>query len=655
MSVLIIALDDSTATSAASDGPPGTAAPLTPSPPVADVPDADLPMTAAPMSWNGAPLVWNWSALAKKKPPQPDPRFLPYPDPPTKTTPDNPSGGGAGARPAPANPVWANPDPAVGQPPVALPPRPLGPPGRSLLAAFSLRRALAGLGYVNVETASPDSNLIARALGDRRMLPGTLATLRGALRTLALTPSLPENVRAGAVDRATQSATNAASAVGQATGYRAVVAIYVGPIAEGRAPFSVVLSDSTRESGEPILWNESATTEESARETGAVTGAGLLDKSLRVWPAPAPASAKALAEAHLVRAKAAGAAGNFGLAQDEVLRVTALDSSRADAYIFLGDLLAPTDVAGAAVAYRKATQINQKDGQAYAKIAIALINSPTPNFPRVLEAGRQAITNGADSADLRVALARAQFGRADLFRRADQLANNNPNNPNNNVDYINNAEDAEANAQVNLERALQLSPNNPQVLKLMARALITSGRVTEGVHTLDRIAPLFPKDIELQFQYGNALLMLANRKEDAFVAFSRVWKARGEGAANVDPVSVQLLLQGFDEHVFSLGKAARLLSDGIAGGSIARESAVLRLARLKADMKDTADALALMPSPGGDTDPASIARAFAASLMIQSLEAHQTFLDTGQDMYRIRANEACRQAVDQLNAARGGG
>jgi len=639
VSVLFIALDD--ATTQPADGPSLQGAPLMPNtaPPVADVPLTALP--PSPTSWNGAPLRARWGVLLKKKARsnQPDPRFLPIPDPPSNATPDSvfgPNKTAKGNAPATTGTGAAMP---------ATPPAPLAPtqntsaPGRSLLAALSMRRALVGLGYVNAEAVSPDSNLVARALGDKRLVPGTLSTLRGALQDLAAAPNLEEAKRPDAIKNATQTASNAASALGQATGYRAVVAVYVGALNGGKAPFSLVLSDGARESGEPMLWEETAKDDASARESGALTGAALLDKSLRAWPTPLATASKTLADAHLARAKAAGAAGDLGTAQDEVTRVLSLDPTRSDALTLLGDLLAPTNVPGAIDAYRRATQINTQDGASYAKVAIALIDSPTPDFPSVLKAGQAALQRGTDTAPLRVAMARAQFGRADLFRRANR---------------IDSAEDAEADAQTHLERALQLAPGDPQALKFLARALITSGRTAEGVQALDRVAPLYPNDIDLQFQYARALLTRPNRKEDAFVAYSRVWKALGPRSADLDDTSAQLLSQGFDQHVFALGKSGRQLSDGVAGGSIAREQAFLQLKRLKADMNDASDAIALLRPPSDTSGQASAARSFAASLMVQSLEAQQTFLDTGQDLYRTRANDLFRQAVAQLNAARTG-
>jgi len=639
VSVLFIALDDATTQSA--DGPSLQGAPLAPdtAPPVADVPLTALP--PSPTSWGGAPLGARWGVSLKKRPRsnQPDPTFLPVPDPPSDVTPDSVFGSGKKAQGnVPATSGTGPATPATNSFPSAPVPN-TSAPGRSLLAALSMRRALVGLGYANAEAVSPDSNLVARALGDKRLVPGTLSTLRAALQDLAAAPTLDETKRPDAIKNAAQTASNAASALGQATGYRAVVAVYVGALNSGKAPFSVMLSDGAREIGEPLLWEESARDDASARESGALTGAALLNKSLRAWPAPSASAGKTLADAHLARAKAAGAAGDLGTAQDEVTRVLSLDPTRSDALTLLGDLLAPTNVPGAVDAYRRATQINTQDGASYAKVAVALIDSPAPDFPGVLKAGQAALQHGTDTAPLRVAMARAQFGRADLFRRANR---------------IDSAEDAEAEAQTHLERALQLAPGDPEALKFLARALITSGRTAEGVQALDRVAPLYPGDIDLQFQYARALLTRPNRKEDAFVAYARVWKALGPRSANLDDTSAQQLSQGFDQHVFALGKSGRQLSEGVAGGSIARESAFLQLKKLKEEMNDASDAIALLRPPSDTTGGASAARSFAASLMVQSLEAQQTFLDTGQDLYRTRANDLFRQSVAQLNAARTG-
>ncbi|BCM91391.1 hypothetical protein IAD21_03263 [Abditibacteriota bacterium] len=635
VNILIVALDD--ATTVAIDVPVLNAPPLTGTVPNALPIVPDVPLTAiTPTRFNG--LRPEWRAFAKKKEEKPDPRFLPLPEPPSRAP--ILSGGSTYATPAPIPRLPNGTDTNVTTIPAPLPlvpARPVAPAGRALLAALPLARALNGLGYTDVQATGPDGSLIARALGERRLSPGTVATLREALMSLQGATKLPTGLRKATIDVSTKRATDAAAAIGQATGYRAVVALYVSPFADGASPYAVVLSDSVSETGEPLLWSETSADEVSARDTGATTGAALLDKSLDKWSPAGPTAMRALADSHLDKARAAGVAGNLNLARDEITRAIALDATRADAYVLLGDLLAPTDLTGAAVAYKRAVDLNSKDGATYEKIAIAYANTPVPDWPRALEAGKKALAAGVDTANLRIAMARAQFGRADLFRGGDRVYK---------------AEDAEAEAQIHLDRALQLSPDNPDALRLLARALISSGRMTEAVQTLDRVIPLFPKDIDLQRQYAQSLMSLGDRKEDTFVAYSKLWKLSATSLPSVDSISYSALIEGFDEHVFNLGKSARLLSDGVATGSIARESAFLQLSRLKADMGDAEDTITTLQVPAGFSTTAATARQFAATLMDQALEAHQTFLDTGQVLYRSRAAELYRQAVAQLNVAR---
>ena len=620
VNVLVVALDDEVVV--VPEAPPLAGA-------LPDPPAPDVPLTAiTPARFDAWQPVWR--VFAKKE--KPDPRFLPNPEAPSQAPILSRSGTALPGNASPgANPLFGTSGQSLERPSI--------PAGRGLLAALPLARALGGLGYANVQTTSPGGAILSRALGEKRLLPGTLTALRDALKSMQSAAKLPERLRKGSLALATSRANNAACAIGQATGYRAVVALYVAPFENGVSSYSVVLSDSTNEKAEPLLWNESARDEATARDIAAATGAALLDKAMDTWTPASPSALKTLADVHLARARAAGVEGDLNGVQDEVARVLTLDATRADALVLLGDLLAPTDLAGAAAAYKRALALNGRDGATFEKMAIAYAGASAPDWPRALEAGQKALGLGTDTANLRIAMARAQFGRADLFRSAPRAP------------LIYKAEDAEAEAQNHLDRALQLSPDNSEALRLLARALMTSGRTTEAVQTLDRVVPLFPKDADLQRQYANALLALGDRKEDAFVAYSRLLKLSAN-SPSVDSISYTALAQGFDEHVFSLGKSSRQLADGVATASIARESAFLQLARLKSDMADAESTIALMRVPPGFSKTAATARVFAASLMVQSLEAHQTFLDTGQDVYRSRAGEFYRQAVAQLNMAR---
>ncbi len=622
VNVLIVALDD--AVVLPSDAAITGALPSAPS---------DVPLTGiTPARLNN--LQPEWRVFAKKDP-KPDRNFDPVPQPPSKAPIlSGPSGALSPSR-VPSNTF---PQPNLIPETPFLPARPLAAPGRAMLAAIPLARSLGALGYADVQTTSPDGSILARALGEKRLAPGTLSALRDALRSLQSATKLPVSLRKTSLDLATKRANDAASAIGQATGYRAVVALYVSPFDNGASPYTIVLNDSARESGEPILWSETAADEATARGTGAATGAALLHRSLDNWNLSGLPSAKSLADLHMERARAAATANNPTLVQEEVTRITALDPTRSEAFVLLGDTLASTDLSGAAAAYKRALALNARDGATFEKMAIAYAGAPVPDWLRTLEAGQKALALGTDSSNLRLAMARAQFGRADAFRKGQG--------------YAYKADDAESEAQVHLDRVLQLSPDNPEALRLLARALLATGRTSEAVQTLDRVVPLFPNDFELQRQYAGLLVNSGDRKEDAFVAYGRLWKMSAVRAPIVDPITYSALIQGFDEHVFNLGKSARQLSDGVSTASIGRESAVLQLARLKSDMSDAETTISSLKVPGGFSAVAATARQFAATLMNQALENHQTFLDTGQDVYKTRAAELYRQAVAQLNTAR---
>ena len=93
-----------------------------------------------------------------------------------------------------------------------------------------------------------------------------------------------------------------------------------------------------------------------------------------------------------------------------------------------------------------------------------------------MTAGRKALALNYDSAALRVAMATAQYGRADLFRKND---------------YPGRAEDAEADARAQLDRALELAPDDPSAVRLLASSLMKSRRYEEaGAHARPHRAAL---------------------------------------------------------------------------------------------------------------------------------------------------------------------
>lgn len=508
------------------------------------------------------------------------------------------------------------------------------PPGRAQLTAMPMRRALMSLGWTDVNPVTIDSTTVSRAVGERRLTTRTLDELKAALANLAV-PGAPPS------PQATQNATAAAARIGQALGYRAVVAFYVSPptAKEGRqnSGFSFIVADSSRETGEPILFDEQGTSETTLLDAGASTGAALLDRALRGWPEAGSTERVALAQKHLAAGRAAIEAGDSVAAQDELTQAVALDSTQKDAYIMLGDLLATSDPAGSAIAYRRAVQINERDGATWAKIAVSYTTGDTPDWPSALEAGRKALATSFDSVPLRVAMATAQFGRADLFRKADRLER---------------AEDAEIEARKHLDRALELAPDDPSAIRLLASKLVEARRFDEATRTLDRVAPRYPRDPEIQTQYAVALIGQRGREADAFTAYSRVWQLTGVKRVDFDAMTYRTLASGFDMRVYDIGKNAVQLTSGVANGALPREDALLQLTKLKDDMSAAENAINVMRAPAAVGPEAPASRAFAADLMTQALEAQQIYLETGQDLQRVRGMQLNSQAIARLNAAR---
>ena len=621
INILLLALDELPAPDAL------LPAPILPAPPDANA----ITPAITPARWNemGSPF---WQFQAQKKPPrlteddlfrmEPDPRAL---LPPGRT---QPAARGAitdlAPVPLPDNPANRG----------ALAPS-TAPPGRAQLAAVSLRRALLSLGWGDVLPTAPDAAAISRAVGERRLSARALHELKIATAQLILPDAAP-------LAQTTARATAAASRVGQALGYRAVVVFYIAPptTKDGaqNAAFSFVLADSARETGEAILDDERGASEIALREAGASTAAALLDRALRSWPETSRADRTALAQKHLENARAALDAGDVERAQDELNQTVALDTSRGEPYVLLGDLLANSDPLGAATAYRRAVELNARDGATWAKIAVAYTTGTVPDWPRALEAARKALESNYDSVPLRVAMATAQFGRADLFRKAERLDR---------------AEDAEFDARKHLDRALELAPDDPLAVRLLARKLVEARRFDEAAQTLDRVAPRYPKDLEIQSQYAAALTGQIGREEDAFVTYARVWALSGVRSVDVDALTYRALAQGFDLRVRNLGKSAVQLTTGVANGALPREDALLQLTKLKEDMTSAENAIGVLRAPNSIAPDAAASRVFAADLMNQALEAQQIYLETGQDLQRSRGGQLAAQAIARLNIARG--
>jgi tetratricopeptide (TPR) repeat protein len=631
--ILLLALDELPAP----DAPlPSLPQPLTaPTAPAAILPEGLPAITAAAYAPLALRPFWMAQAQTKEKvktPKVPKPRqqtddeiFRLEPDrglmPSVRTPPTAPD--------APVVPDEIFP-PVGAQP--ALPSQ--GPAGRAQITSITLRRALMSLGWADVMPTAPDAGAISRAIGERRFTNRTIDELKSALAKIAA-----PGAKLSPQD--TANATAAAARIGQALGYRAVVAFYVAPPqtkdADQTAAFSFILADSSRETGEPILFDEQAPTASALNDVGASTAAALIDKSLRGWPEVSGTEKVALAQKHLANARVALAAGNNVLAQEELSQTISLDSSKSEPYSLLGDLLSGTDPIGAAIAYRRVVELDRTDGATWAKIAIAYTTGAVPDWPNALKASREALATSYDSVPLRVAIATAQFGRADLFRRADRLDR---------------AEDAEFEARKNLDRALELAPDDPGAVRLMARKLVEARRFEDATQTLDRVAPRYPNDVEIQNSYAQALSGQRGREADAFAAYARVWKLSNTKKADFDLPTYNALAKGFDTRVYDIGRSAVNLTTGVANGALPREDALLQLTKLKEDMSAAEYAIGIIRAPGTINSPAAAARAFAADLMNQSLESQQIYLETGQELQRLRGSQLNAQAVAQLNSAR---
>ncbi len=664
ISVLIVALDDLGAPNAGMV--PLISPPTVPraAPPVI-APADGMPPLVTPTGFN-APL-WQWRASAAKKTKEEKKRekeaedakiFNVIPDPLTPYTPPGRA----------ANPLTDNlPAPGTRQAPIVRAPGaglfgdPLAPqtapdisaPGRSQLMAVPLRRILVAQGYKDVQVVTPASNAIVRAIGESRLSPRVLDELKRSLATLAANNAagVPADVSA------TIAAGRAASRIGQATGYRAVVGFYVAdptlvnlvgatatPDAKTqKIAVNMVVADAQRESVEPLQFIETGDTEDVWRETGAGAGAKMLDETLKDWPANSSGNRDKLAQVHFDTARAAYEGGDLPRAQDELNQSLALDPTRPDAFLLRGDILNAIDPGNGFTAYQKAVELNSTNGQDWARIATAYANAnantKTPDWGPAWEAGKRALSLNYDSAALRVTLATIQYGRADLFRKAQ---------------YPNQADEAEADARTNLERALQLAPDDPTAVRLLSRNLINKRRYEEAARTLDRIAPNYPKDLEIQSQYALALGSQTGREEDAFAAYARVWKLSGLTRVTVDAALYRTLASGFDQRLFNLGRLAIQLARGVESRAVLRETALIQMTKLKEEMDTAKDAINIMQPSAAIGATTTNSRVFAANLMDQSLEALQTYLDTGQADYFQTGDGLYRQAVAQLNTARGG-
>jgi tetratricopeptide (TPR) repeat protein len=503
------------------------------------------------------------------------------------------------------------------------------PPGRAQNAAAPLRRALTKMGVSDVLATPLDGPIVVRSVNSGRVAIKTLDRLR--FSTQQMLDNLGRNADAPAQIQARTMAIRSASRIGMALGYRAVVVLALAPGGEQ----SLLIVDAARDTG--IAFTATRGDTESA--------SSLIASQLSQWaPFTAADRASELAQ-HMAAAREAAEKGDVETARDNLLQAVALDASSVDAYILLGDVLQNSDPVAAATAYQRAAEINTRNGEVWARIAIVHTLASPPDWVRSLAAANKAQALGYDSANLRTAMAAAEFGRADLFRRngrSDQ------------------AEDAELIARRHLERAREMAPDDPEVAagvsRLMAKYLLEQKRYSEAVQSLDLLAVQYPDDLQTQKMYAEALEGYGKRPEDLFAAWARVWKLGGDSDIALDANRYARITDGFDQRLFALGRNVFQMTSGVATGALPRETALLQAERSRDEMKMTVDALKLMRPPATRAiNDAHNSRLFAADLMQQAVELYLLYLETGSEINRSRAVEIHRSAIEALNAARLGG
>lgn len=552
--------------------------------------------------------------------------------------------GGQASSAIPGLPLMASPG---DEPNLEMPNR--RPPGRAQIFAAPLRRALVARGVTDVLTTPLDGATVVRTLNNGRISLRTVDQLRYAtqqmLDNVGLAPEELPGPAAELQQKAVQTAIAAASRVGLTLGYRAVVVLAVSP--GGR--HSILLVDAVRETGEVLnpadavdaVAVDAALTRDQAAASGV---AAEIASRLGSWvPFTAPDRVAKL-ERHMAAARAAVEQQDAEAARDQLQQAVALDASYADAYILLGDVLQKTDAAAAAAAYQRAAEINTRNGSVWARIAIVHTLSSPPDWVRALQTAAKAHSLGYDSANLRTAMAAAEFGRAEIFRRSSRPER---------------AEDAELIARRHLERARELAPDDPEVVasvsRLMAKYLLEQKRYGEAAQALELLAVQYPNDLQTQLMYAKALEGGTGREQDLFAAWARVWQLGGESDIPLDTARYSRITDGFDQRLFALARNVFQMTSGVATGALPRETALLQAQRSRDEMKMTVGALQLMRPPAiRAISDAHISRMFATDLMQQAVESYILYLETGADLNRSRAVDFHRQAIENLNVARMG-
>ena len=466
--------------------------------------------------------------------------------------------------------------------------------------------------------------------------------------------------KASADDENLRDVIRSASRLGQALGYRGVIvlALLPRPAANANgvatptveATYGIVIADAMRETGEPLVFDEKGVDDAAMHEAAALTERAIVEKIAADWP-PITQDFKRqasldylnkardlLAQTATMQANPAEATRLQNEAIDTLNQSLALDVNQVEAYVILGDLLTVKDASGAANEYSRAAQLKPTDGKVWAKVAIAYTKGTTPDWPRALDAAKRALGLGYESAELHLAYAVTQWGRAAIFRR---------------YNAEDRAVDAEVDARKHLDRALFIAPqDDPSVMRDIASQLIAQRRYKEGVSVLEPMTKLYPSDKGLQLLLAQSLLNLPNQEEAAFAAWAKVWKTQGLAQVTIDPAQYTALIEGFDRNVSAIGKEASRLAGAVAQAGVPREQALLQMTRLRDDLNLAQDTLKIMLPPTLTQRQNHNSRVFAVDLMTQAFGNYIMFLETADTTLFNRATDLHRQAIVTLNLVR---
>lgn len=519
------------------------------------------------------------------------------------------------------------------------------PPGQAQMIAAPLRRIFMEAGAIDVLNTALDGPSMVRAINAARISPRVIATARGVLRRVEQDVLKYSNGAPVEISAALQEdAINAFTRIGQAMGYRVVVAVAAPTSVPPGSPRALILLvDCEQQTGQiiPISVPGQANDEQDTDNVAAAAGALLLPRLSRV-PSSSSTIKHTLANQYLQAAKDAAKQKDLPAAQDYINQVVGLEPNNADAYATLGDLLQKAAPQAAATAYGRALDITPDNGPLWSKLALTYTLGDNPSWPNALDAAQKALTAGYDSALLRTVMASAEFGRAKIFTKAGRSDD---------------ADIATRQAKDYMARALKLAPQdstaNVDVSKLMAQNLFDNGQFNEAATALDLVARQNPDDVELQKQYAAALSNADDRQEDAFVAWANVWKLEGDDAVELDAKRYKDLANGFDKHVFNLAKAASMLTSSVANGTIPAATALPQVQRYAAELKNTMDALHAMRPPAGRlSTEVQVQRLIAGDMFSQAVQSYALYLQNGDQNVLANGGQLHYKAIDTLNNAR---